>query len=214
MESALSAIATRRSQKDRSTAMQEKLSITAFSLIRDGGYASLRTATVAKKAGVSQGGLLHHYPTKDSLALAAVEYATLIAIKKTQANLDAFALDSDPVRSIANDSKDYYFSASFDVALDVTKSAAPNPELRRSIARLTIDFREHTERSWLAKLIDRGWTLEDGEDVVALTTSVVRGFAMRQIIRRDPEEKDRLIERWIKMVYASIDQGSQSASRT
>jgi AcrR family transcriptional regulator len=194
----------RRTQQERSAASRDKLSRAAFELIRDEGYASFRVATVAKAAGVSQGRQLHHFPNKDAIALAAVEYGTRLAQARTAANLQAFSAADDPVTAIADDSKDYYFSASFDVALDVAKSASGHRALLGSIRALSRNYRDYAEQSWRAVLIDRGWPEQHAEDVIALTTGLVRGFAVRRMIRPDRGQYDRLIARWTEMVYASI----------
>lgn len=47
-----------------------------FELLRRGRYANLKTAAVTKAAGISQGGLAHHFPSKDILVMAAIEYDT------------------------------------------------------------------------------------------------------------------------------------------
>jgi AcrR family transcriptional regulator len=194
----------RRTQGERSAASREQLSRAAFELIRDEGYASFRVATVARAAGVSQGRQLHHFPNKDAIALAAVEYGTRLAETRTTANLKAFSSGDDPVAAIAADSKDYYFSASFNVALDVSKSASGNRELLAAIRSLSRSYRDYAERSWCERLVDRGWSQQDAEDVIALTTGLVRGFAVRRMIRADRGQYDRLIARWTEMVYASI----------
>ena len=61
-------------QAERSARMQRRLAQAAYEVIRDGGYVHFRTAAVARAAGVSQGAQLHHFPTKNSLAEAAIDY--------------------------------------------------------------------------------------------------------------------------------------------
>lgn len=194
----------RRTQEERTAIAREKLAKAAFHLINKEGYASFRVAAVAKAAGVSQGGQQHHFPTKDSMALAAVEYGAKQAEANTRQHLAAFSENDDPVRAIAQDSKDYYFSASFEVALGVAKSSKSNPDLRREIARINRIYRDYAEQSWQEKLLNAGWSVQDAEDVIAMTTGLVRGLAIRQMIRRDQGEYNRLIERWTKMVHETI----------
>lgn len=190
----------RRTQGERSAATRRKLAKAAFELIRRDGFASFRVAAVAKEAGVSQGGQLHHFPTKDLMAMAAIEHAISIARARTDRNLAAYVGSDDVVSAIAKDSAEYYYSASFDVAMDVSKSASGNPELRRQIARAHRAYREHTEQSWLEILMNEGWGRRDGEDLIAMTASLVRGFAIRAMIRPGNDELERLLERWREMV--------------
>jgi len=66
--------ARRRTQAERSEETQTRILKAAASLIRKRGYAHFRTAEVAKEAGLSRGAQLHHFPTKDSLVVATLEY--------------------------------------------------------------------------------------------------------------------------------------------
>src|SRR4249919_1715852 len=91
----MSALQARMTQDQRSALTKDKLARAAFEVIRDVGYAGFRTAAVAKAAGVSQGGQLHHFPTKDDLALAAVEYCNALAARKTEENLVRFSADDE-----------------------------------------------------------------------------------------------------------------------
>ncbi|MCZ6655763.1 MAG: hypothetical protein O7C67_00565 [Gammaproteobacteria bacterium] len=57
-------------------------------------------------------------------------------------------------------------------------------------------------------LIDRGWSERDARDLVAMTTSLVRGFAIRAMIRPDRGETDRLMKRWADMVDQTFVSGT------
>ena len=130
----MSALQPRMTQEQRSALTKDKLARAAFEVIHDVGYAGFRTAAVAKAAGVSQGGQLHHFPTKDDLALAAVEYCNALAPVRPKRISRASAADAEPIEAISPASMDYYFSEAFDVAIDVVKSSSQNAELRRVIA--------------------------------------------------------------------------------
>jgi TetR/AcrR family transcriptional repressor of nem operon len=46
----------------------------AFSIIRKKGYAATSVDELCASAGITKGGFFHHFPSKDSLAVAAVNY--------------------------------------------------------------------------------------------------------------------------------------------
>jgi FixJ family two-component response regulator len=95
---------------------------------------------------------------EESDPLAAVEYGNALATQKTDENLARFTAADEPIEAIIADSMDYYFSGSFDVAIDVVKSGSQNAKLRRDIADSSRAFREFAERGWLEKLVERGCT--------------------------------------------------------
>lgn len=191
----------RRTQEQRSSTTQQNLAEVAFNLIRDKGYANFRVASVAKAAGVSQGGQLHHFPTKDLMTMAAIEHAIRTAKEITTRNLERYTGSQEIIAAITTDCRDYYFSANFDVAMDVAKGASGDTELRRQIARQHRVFRSYAEDGWYKILVDQGWDGDDARDMIAMTASLVRGFAIRSMLKAANKEIDRLMDRWQTMVH-------------
>src|SRR5215207_5035001 len=64
----------RRSQEERSTETRGRLLDAAVECLIEFGYSATTTTTVAKRAGVSRGAQLHHYPAKVELLTAAIEH--------------------------------------------------------------------------------------------------------------------------------------------
>lgn len=64
----------RRPQQQRSVATQSNLLDATVACLVQQGYAGLTTAAISRRAGVSQGALFLHYPTKADLIVAAVEH--------------------------------------------------------------------------------------------------------------------------------------------
>src|SRR3954470_8436930 len=63
----------RRTQAERRAVTQASLlDATIEALARD-GYAGMSTNDIVRRAGVSRGALVHHYPTKATLAVAALD---------------------------------------------------------------------------------------------------------------------------------------------
>ena len=192
----MTAKSQRRTQEQRSAQARELLSRAAFELIRDNGYANFRIAAVAKHAGVSQGGQLHHFPTKNAMTMAAIEYAIEEARARTEQNLAAFESGADLITAIIEDSMEYYFSANFDVAMDITRSMSHDKALRRDIASAHRHYRAYAEDSWLERLTSNGWANGDARDLIDMTTSLARGFAIRAMIHPDTTTFNRLTQRW------------------
>lgn len=190
----------------RSARMQQRLSEAAYEVIKEGGYANFRTSAVSKRAGASQGAQLHHYPTKNSLALAAMEHAYGKANEQFEHNLASQADSEELIDLILKDFVDFYLSDYFMVALDILMAGGKNEELHDELTEMSRRNRDTIERAWLERLVDDGWSLTLAEDVLALSHSVVRGFATRALIRDDRVEFERLLARWRKMVLSLREQ--------
>lgn len=61
-------------QQQRTLQMQERLIDAALETAQEHGIAALTLGAVAKHAGVSKGGLLHHFPSKDALIEAMLRH--------------------------------------------------------------------------------------------------------------------------------------------
>lgn len=69
----------RRTQAERRSATRARLHEAAVGCLKDRGYAATTTQAVCRRAGLSQGALFKHFPTKSALLVSAVEclYAEL-----------------------------------------------------------------------------------------------------------------------------------------
>jgi AcrR family transcriptional regulator len=68
------AVATRRTQLERRTATRGALLTAALGCLVETGVAGFTTTQVCKRAGVSQGALFKHFPTKNDLWSATIEH--------------------------------------------------------------------------------------------------------------------------------------------
>jgi AcrR family transcriptional regulator len=66
--------AARRTQAERTAGTRAALLTATVDCLVDRGYSGTTTTDVAHRAGVSPGALLHHFPTKIDLLVAAVEH--------------------------------------------------------------------------------------------------------------------------------------------
>ncbi len=88
MTQAAAAIRIRRTQADRTASTRGRLLDATIACLNDLGYAGTTTPEIARRAGVSRGAQLHHFPTKIELVTAAVEH---LFNRRHQEFLDAFA---------------------------------------------------------------------------------------------------------------------------
>lgn len=78
----------------RRSAMRRRLIDSAIESLHDVGYSAATTIDILKRAGVSRGALLHHFPTKVDLMLATAEH--IVGLQTTWYD-EQLALVGDPV---------------------------------------------------------------------------------------------------------------------
>ena len=75
--------------------MRARLLEATFECLVERGYAGTSTPEVLKRAGVSRGAMLHHFPTKADLLAAAVEYLQQRQLEEFEAAFEEVPADAD-----------------------------------------------------------------------------------------------------------------------
>src|SRR6201984_1489671 len=122
----------RRTQAERSRETQTRILKAAANLIRKRGYARFRTMDVAAEAGLSRGAQLHHFPTKDSLVVATLEYVFEQAQILSRRRAAAVNRPRDLLEAGIEDAKEFFSSKHFFVAIE---SCCRLPRTRRFASR-------------------------------------------------------------------------------
>lgn len=129
---------------------REHILVAATKLLGQNGYAALRVAAVAKEAGVSLGGFLHHFPSKESLVVAVLEQlsAKVMHLVELDAAQDKHEVD-DILLLIAKSAQRFYGSPEFLIYLDIFLSVRHHTLVGDTAIALTTSQRSATEALWL-----------------------------------------------------------------
>ncbi|HEY6796124.1 MAG TPA: TetR/AcrR family transcriptional regulator [Kineosporiaceae bacterium] len=85
MPSPPEAVPGRRPQAERSRASRNRILDAAIACLVEDGYARTNTLTIQARAGVSRGRLLHQFPSKDELLVAAAHHVCSVRLAETEA---------------------------------------------------------------------------------------------------------------------------------
>jgi AcrR family transcriptional regulator len=202
----------RRTQAERTAETRLRILKAAANLIRRRGYARFRTAEVAAEAGVSRGAQLHHFPTKDSLVVATLEYVFEQAQILSRRRAAAVNRPRDLIEAVIEDAKEFFFSQHFMVAIDIVLSTSTDQAVRKKILDISRKARRPVEAAWAEALAASNVPPAVAADVVALTLGVVRGMALRTLWDNDPKWFDHLFELWRQMIKVFLE-SQQNRSR-
>lgn len=195
----------RRSQAERSETMRARLAEAAYTTIAQGGVQALRLRAVAEAAGVSQGALLHHYADKNSLVLAAIEYALSLARDDS-----AFWLDQpsdEPatlLRSLLGELRGFFFSDRFWVAIGITMEASKDLTLTPTIRAAVSGLRTPVYQAWIDRLVGAGWRANDAARMVRSGSALMAGGAIRRFWAEPDDIAGDVEEEWIKNSLALL----------
>jgi AcrR family transcriptional regulator len=132
----------RRTQAERTATTRAALLAATVDTLVERGYRGTTTNDVARRAGVSYGALLHHFPTKVDLLCAAVEHlleARIAEFRKLMADLPP----GTPTRDAAIDVLWSMFQGpTFTAWLEMKVAARTEPELAPAFERVDRGFAE------------------------------------------------------------------------
>lgn len=184
----------RRGEQQRGRATRVTILDAAVSVLVEHGYSNATTVRIQAAAGVSRGRLLHHFPSRDSLLVAAVHH---LAAQRVQDLGHDQEWPSDPVARVAVavdlmwlHFRQPYFWASMELWL----AARSHEELRRELIPL-----ERTLGGMIKAQTDRffgsDFTVLPRYRVVRdLVYSSMRGIALGYAIDpRDPDADPNLV---------------------
>lgn len=163
--------AVRSTQVERSERMRRRILEAAFEVLRDRGCAGFTTVEVARRAGVSRGAQVHHFPSKNELVTAAMEHVFSVALGDGLALAASAQSSGRPLETLLRDAQAFYFSEYFYVGLDMLIAGGKDPTLAEAGKRVVRDYRRPVERAWLGVLRELGLPPEPSEDLLLLTVS-------------------------------------------
>ncbi|GLK42939.1 MULTISPECIES: TetR/AcrR family transcriptional regulator [Novosphingobium] len=188
----------RRTQAERSEAMRARLAAAAYETIAQGGFNALRMRNVAQAAGVSQGALMHHFPDKNALVLAAVEQA--LALAEQDSGVGDLAPDASPeavLRALLDDLHGFFFSDRFWVAIGMTMEAAKDAEFYPVLRGSVSGLRTPVYEGWKKRLAAAGWSEEEAQGAVRSAAAMISGFSIRRFWAEPDALEETLTQQWI-----------------
>ncbi|MBD5633279.1 MAG: TetR/AcrR family transcriptional regulator [Candidatus Eremiobacteraeota bacterium] len=168
--------------------------------MRKNGIDGLRTADVAAAAGVSQGAQFHHFPNKEALVLATLEFVNARMIASTRAKVRAFDATADPIEAIVANAKDFFMSDYFFVELAMGLSGKTSKQLMKRVRNQVREARFEVENVWKKRLEEAGLSPRVAADILDLTFNMVRGLAVRRQLDPNSKRFAELYVVWRRMI--------------
>ncbi|MFY1689314.1 TetR/AcrR family transcriptional regulator [Plantactinospora sp. WMMB782] len=198
----MSTAPTRTPQRERSRATQARVLEATVECLVERGWSGTTTTVVAARAGVSRGAQLHHYPTKSTLVMAAVEH--LAERRAAEIRAEAAGLPAGPERldRVVDMLATAFTGPLFVAALELWVAGRTDPELRdalvpmearvgREMHRLTVDLLGADERH------------SGVREAIQATLDLLRGLGVANLLSDDSTRRTALLGVW-KGQLASI----------
>ncbi|MBJ7001827.1 TetR/AcrR family transcriptional regulator [Streptomyces griseofuscus] len=191
----------RQPKQDRSRATRQRLLEAAVACLAEHGWAGSTVAVVAERAGVSRGAAQHHFPTREDLFTAAVEY---VAEERSSALRDLFP---DGVRgdrrAVVTALVDLYTGPLFRAALQLWVAASNEEQLRGRVTELEARVGRETHRI-AVELLRADESRPGVRETVQGLLDMARGLGLANVLTDDTARRERVVAQWAALVEASL----------
>lgn len=175
------------------------------------GTAATTTVAVQKRAGVSRGALLHHFPSHAEMLAATIDELVRRNEDAVRQALASLPDNLDPIDRATRAIADAFAQPAYLAELELWAVARADPQLRAALRIAERRARRDLDRvvsDLFAPLRDR----PNCATVVTLSTEFLRGLALAGVLRADPARRGRLLDDWIWAVRILLDQQHTSQS--
>ena len=181
--------------QERGIATRAALLDAAVECVVELGYAATSTVEVAKRAGISRGAQLHHFPTKAELLAGAVYH---LCERRTAQFREAFAQgepDADRLDVAIDLLWSMYRGPTFVAWAELWIAARTDPDLRRQVVELDSQFMEESRELFLELFppeegVDPGF-YEVGQD---FASTLLLGLALQRMVVGEEPHQEQMID--------------------
>ncbi|WP_409237740.1 TetR/AcrR family transcriptional regulator [Streptomyces sp. PA5.6] len=189
--------ADRAPKQDRSRATRQKLLEAAVSCLAEHGWAGSTVSVVAERAGVSRGAAQHHFPTREDLFTAAVEYVA------EQRSTALRALPSQDRASVVAALVDLYTGPLFRAALHLWVAASNEPALGARVTELESRVGRETHRIAVS-LLGADESRPGVRETIQGLLDMARGLGLANLLTDDGARRDRVVAQWTTLVETAL----------
>jgi AcrR family transcriptional regulator len=191
----MAASPTRTPQQERSRATRARLLEATVECLVEHGWSGTTTTGVAGRAGVSRGAQLHHYPTKATLVMAAVEH--LAERRAAEIRADAAALPAGPRRldRVIDMLAAAFTGPLFVAGIELWVAARTDPELRDALVPLEARLGREMHRLTV-ELLGADERAPGVREAVQATLDLLRGLGVANLLSDDSARRTALLNAW------------------
>ncbi|WP_425830971.1 TetR/AcrR family transcriptional regulator [Streptomyces fractus] len=184
-------------KQDRSRVTRQRLLESAVACLAAHGWAGSTVSVVAEHAGVSRGAAQHHFPTREDLFTAAVEYvaeerSTALRALRPQGRAEAVAALVD-----------LYTGPLFRAALHLWVAASNEPQLGGRVTELEARVGRETHRI-AVELLGADESVPGVREVVQGLLDMARGLGLANLLTDDRARRERVVAEWGALVDRTL----------
>lgn len=180
----------RRDNMTQETLTKKKLILkSAYQIVKEQGFTSLTLEAVAKHAGVSKGGLLYHFPSKNALIGGMVSYISELANHQIESNYESGRKENgDFLRAYLSLDKVEQYER--EMGPSIMAALASNPDLLNPLREESKRTQERIENDGIDPVL---------ATIIRLAFDSIISSEYLQIGELEPQMRKKVIARLIEM---------------
>jgi AcrR family transcriptional regulator len=188
-------------KQDRSRATRQRLLEAAVACLAEHGWAGSTVSVVAERAGVSRGAAQHHFPTREDLFTAAVEYVAEERSSALRALFPGGAADDR--RAVVAAVVGLYTGPLFRAALHLWVAASNEDQLRARVTELEARVGRETHRI-AVELLGADERRPGVRETVQGFLDMARGLGLANLLTDDTARRDRVVAQWADLLERAL----------
>ncbi|CAM4112603.1 TetR/AcrR family transcriptional regulator [Janibacter anophelis] len=193
-------------KQDRSRATRQRLLEATVHCLAERGWSAATVSVIADEAGISRGALQHHFPTREALVVAALEYVFDERRKQIEALPPPTAAGAERVHAVVATLMETYNGELFRAALHAWTAAAADAQVQEVIAPLERRFARSVHALAVSHL-----GVDDGDPhvrtLIQATLDLARGLALADLLTDDSKRRRRIVRTWSAVLADELDGG-------
>jgi AcrR family transcriptional regulator len=186
---------TTQPKQDRSRVTRQRMLEAAVHCLATKGWDASTVAVIAAEAGISRGAVQYHFPTRENLVVAALEFM----FEERTTLVREFVVTPDTsatrVHRVVSALVDLYAGELFRAALQVWAAAASDPHLRDVVVPLERRFGRDMH-DLAARLLQIDAEDQQARGLIQATLDLARGLALADLLTDDSKRRAGVVDAW------------------
>ncbi len=197
-------------QAARSLKMRERVLNATLDCIFEDGFQKASTTEIVKRAGVSRGAMLHHFPNKEILIASAIEKLLDDEISFIREIAVAYSRHEKTIDDFVDFLWSRFSSRLFMITLDFLSSARTDEKLRDAVIPVSLHFHEGLNEIWKQFFHYENSSPEKVQTLLNTTLCLMRGMGVQTVIRSDDAYFDSIRSCWKQILHSQLDEDPPS----
>lgn len=179
--------------------------------LAESGWSNTTVTEVADRAGVSRGAAQHHFPTREDLFIAAVDYVAETRAAEVREFASQVGPDPLETRAVVDIIVDFYTGTLFRAALELWVASSAESQLRERVVPLEARIGRAVHRLTV-QLLGADESLPGVRESIQATLDLARGLGLSNLLTDDRRRREPILAQWALQLEATIRPPGSSGS--